>query len=687
MVFIANHEEIIEMENLDYFLNPKNNTHILYVANLLTLYQRSVSLNLILISFKVLKYLGALLSRVTVMFKVLNHAQSDIIYFFALYLIIFISFTTTFHIFYGSQVDRFSTYSDSFNTLFLYLGRNILRIDEMKEMSFTFTVIYFIIFITSMEFILMNMFIAIIALSYSTVNKQLKDKKNKQQILDEKHIFVSIYETCINITKFGFLARCCKKKQKSKKTQDKNKDEAINDEFVEESNFDGASPEVSPQKTEKKQKENQDQNNGADNHSVNANDIKLKFEERKSLKNESDDESKKSTKKNANTNLESSTKRNQSSIDGQSLADGKSFVDDSENLDEEDEDKKDNDEEDQDYKNLADEIEIWDKKFSPDYFIDDDFVDDKTLESDNKAYERQVKREKKLGRDLWSLISYVVFFAIFSYLIFSHVRVSMFNMYNDALKNNIEGVSVQSGDEFINITQTSSYQQVVDWINSSLSQEIIFEDCFDDVDENGEETDVCNYHGYFINDYNYVLNSNVRFCFNLANNNSNPNSDVGPMPKILDRRSIAQEEDLEDQNIFEKDAKTNSQQRRRKLFNQTDIVVNGRTYQYISNGYQGDGSYCANYNTTTLSTDISNFIQDRIIGDRMVFLSVEFVTYEASNYFYTYSAIFFDFMNNGDINASLNIASLDIRKYHEWYDWIRMIFELIFMFSVFYLIL
>lgn len=223
----------------------------------------------------------------------------------------------------------------------------------------------------------------------------------------------------------------------------------------------------------------------------------------------------KSAKNKAETNIESSTKKNQSSVDGQSLADGKSYADEGDSdLDDEDEDedKKDNEEEDQDYKNLADEIEIWDKKFSPDYFIDDDFVDDKTLESDNKAYERQVKREKKLGQDLWSLIIYVAFFAIFSYLIFSHVRVSMFNMYNDALKNNIEGVSIQSGDDFINITQTNSYQQVADWIYNSLYGEIIIEYCFQyATNETGGSTDECTQYYYFINDYNYIINSNVRF--------------------------------------------------------------------------------------------------------------------------------------------------------------------------------
>jgi len=192
IIFIAEHAAL-STDNMEYFRNVQHNGNVEDATSLLKLYQRIVSLNLILISFKVLKYLGIMIERVTVMFKVINHAQSDIFYFFVLYVIIFISFTTTFHIFYGSQIKRFSAYGDSFNTLFLYLGRNILQIEEMKEMSFNFTVVYFIIFITLMDFILMNMFIAIIALSYSTVNKQMKEK-NLEKFLEHTHWSISLYE-------------------------------------------------------------------------------------------------------------------------------------------------------------------------------------------------------------------------------------------------------------------------------------------------------------------------------------------------------------------------------------------------------------------------------------------------------------------------------------------------------------
>lgn len=62
------------------------------------------------------------------------------------------------------------------------------------------------------------------------------------------------------------------------------------------------------------------------------------------------------------------------------------------------------------------------------------------------------------------------------------------------------------------------------------------------------------------------------------------------------------------------------------------------------------------------------------------------MTYEASNFFYTYNAIIITLKDSGEIATELDIASIDIRKYHDWYDWLRMICELIFMGIIFAMI-
>jgi hypothetical protein len=111
--------------------------------------------------------------------------------------------------------------------------------------------------------------------------------------------------------------------------------------------------------------------------------------------------------------------------------------------------------------------------------------------------------------------------------------------------------------------------------------------------------------------------------------------------------------------------------------------ASGFEYIYIANGFQDQGSHCRIIDINDLQTDMGTFVSDEIISNRMFFVSVEFVTYEASNYFYTYNAITSTLLNNGDIETSLDIASLDIRKYNEWFDWIRMIFELAYIFAIF----
>jgi len=220
IVFIARHRNKLEINNSDYFRDSDSNNDVLATSEVLNLYRRCVVINMLLISFKVIKYIGKYFEKVTVMFNIISQAKSDIFYFFVLYLIIFISFTTTFHIFYGSQVERFSTYGDAFNTLFLYLGRNIIQIEEMKDMSFNFTVVYFIIFITSMEFILMNMFIAIIDLVSHKENEKSvrnqpqdgsngpvtvvfpvdsKERKAQMDILAYEHIAVRIYNLYLRV--------------------------------------------------------------------------------------------------------------------------------------------------------------------------------------------------------------------------------------------------------------------------------------------------------------------------------------------------------------------------------------------------------------------------------------------------------------------------------------------------------
>jgi hypothetical protein len=233
-----------------------------------------------------------------------------------------------------------------------------------------------------------------------------------------------------------------------------------------------------------------------DEDEVNPNEVKLDMENSKEKEANYDSDGKKSKKGAKTTGIDSSNRvMSQSGLS----AGGSEFGDEEvENNSEAVAKKEKTEEELEAEKQVLLKME-WNNTFHPDYFNEEERFHEAN-QSEKQAYERQVRTEKELGRKIWNLIGYIAFFAIFSYLVFSHVRVSMFNMYNDALKNNIEGVTVESQlDNFINITEVSTYQEMTDWLVYAMPFII---------DTEREGTDGNPY--YFINDYNYVLENRVR---------------------------------------------------------------------------------------------------------------------------------------------------------------------------------
>jgi len=635
IIFVVAHGSRIDMGSAEFFADPANNHHIEDAVSWFKLYQRIVSLNLILTSFKFLKYLGIMVERVTVMFRVINHARSDIIYFFILYLIIFISFTTTFHIFYGSQVERFSTYGDSFNTLFLYLGRNILQIDEMKEMSFNFTVIYFIIFITSMDFILMNMFIAIIALSYSTVNKQMKEVNN-EKILEHTHWSVTLYGYYKSIRKW---LRKLRAKGPDKKEKAQSPHSEKESEQPEHSEDESKQPDDSEEEQDQQEEPSPEDDSNKEPGSKSDEDSKNEHDEigPEDVSVALDDDRVKTKIGSDNRALSQS---NLKSVYSQANSDIDNEEDDDEGAA-----KIDNKEEDEAIRQELLKMD-WNKEFSLDDFRDKNRVDE-AVQSEREVLESNLRKEKELGKKLWSLIGYICFFGFFSYLAFSQVRVSMFSMYNDALKNSIEDPLVlTTEDVYHNITQLEDFREVREWISRGLTQ--IYE-----VSADGQY--------YFINDYNYIIEESLRFCFQRSKPETSKGK--GPVSAEWDRGSggVDTQDFIGDASGFE--------------------------YKYTSDGFQGQGSHCRIFNLANYETEKTKFIDDGIIGDSMRFLSIEMVTYEASNSFYTYSAIIINLKSSGELSTKLDIASIDIRRprpldvpeYDSWYDWIRTIFEITFI--------
>ena len=85
----------------------------------------------------------------------------------------------------------------------------------MVTMSQPFTFVFFIAFITTMQFILMNMFIAFISTAYTEVNKEHVFKRKPEDELKEKHWFTHLVEFRFKVKKNVFCRRlfycCCRK--------------------------------------------------------------------------------------------------------------------------------------------------------------------------------------------------------------------------------------------------------------------------------------------------------------------------------------------------------------------------------------------------------------------------------------------------------------------------------------------
>jgi Polycystin cation channel len=94
-----------------------------------------------------------------------------------MYLVIFCAFVVMCHIYYGAELPQFGTLPLSMSTLFIMLMGNLSSaLDDMITLSPTLSFFLFIAFITSMQFILMNMFIAFISNAYSQVNQKYKER-------------------------------------------------------------------------------------------------------------------------------------------------------------------------------------------------------------------------------------------------------------------------------------------------------------------------------------------------------------------------------------------------------------------------------------------------------------------------------------------------------------------------------
>jgi hypothetical protein len=149
--------------------------------------------NYVLLFVKLLRHLSSFIRRTKIIFRTLKAAKEDIFSFMMLYAIIFFAFGVMCHIYYGAELPKFASLPISCSTLFVMLMGNLETLEDMTKMNGTLSFFLFIIFITSMQFILMNMFIAFISYSYTegiSVNDDVQESLEEE--LKKRHWSVKL---------------------------------------------------------------------------------------------------------------------------------------------------------------------------------------------------------------------------------------------------------------------------------------------------------------------------------------------------------------------------------------------------------------------------------------------------------------------------------------------------------------
>jgi hypothetical protein len=171
--------------------------------------------NYVLLFVKFLRYLSTFIKKTKIIFRTLSAAKEDIFSFMILYVIIFVAFSVMCHIYYGAELPKFASLPKSCATLFVMLMGDLSTLEDMTEMNETLSFYLFITFIASMQFILMNMFIAFISYSYTegiSVSDEVQESLDEE--LKKRHwsvILVSKYRLLASFFRRSLIFRCCLK--------------------------------------------------------------------------------------------------------------------------------------------------------------------------------------------------------------------------------------------------------------------------------------------------------------------------------------------------------------------------------------------------------------------------------------------------------------------------------------------
>lgn len=172
-VDISNNK-IMQKDSLVY--DPELTDDVLNIIFTSKIYVKINSVNLLLIFFRLLKYLGKF-ERIRLLHQTFVTAKTEIFYFFILLIGIFLSFVIFGHVAFGGIHEQFSSLGLAFASCLIILFTNMDTINELLDLNFNMTALFIVLFTLFINFILANMFIAIINNAYATELDRLEALK------------------------------------------------------------------------------------------------------------------------------------------------------------------------------------------------------------------------------------------------------------------------------------------------------------------------------------------------------------------------------------------------------------------------------------------------------------------------------------------------------------------------------
>ncbi|KAK3090686.1 hypothetical protein FSP39_013743 [Pinctada imbricata] len=162
--------------------NPDEHADFDFLSYWQTRFDNAIAIAVFFAWIKIFKYIS-FNKTMTQLSSTLGRCAKDLAGFAVMFLIIFLAFTQLGYLLFGTQVKDFSSFQDSFFTLFrIILGD--FDFHQLEAANRVLGPIFFILFVFFVFFVLINMFLAIINDTYSEVKGDMANQKNEFEMTD-----------------------------------------------------------------------------------------------------------------------------------------------------------------------------------------------------------------------------------------------------------------------------------------------------------------------------------------------------------------------------------------------------------------------------------------------------------------------------------------------------------------------